>query len=93
MSLVVHGKSGTVTVPGAVLAEIAARAAESVTGVRARRRRVVDVETSTVVLEIAARRGDALQLVGERVQERVATAFRGMCGLEVTVNVAIEELA
>lgn len=93
MSLVVDGTNGTVSVPGAVLAEIATRAAESVTGVRVRRRRFVDVETATVTLEIAARRGDALQLVGERVQERVAAAFRGMCGLDVTVNVAIGELA
>ena len=93
MSLVVAGASGSISVPGAVLAEIAARAAESVTGVRVRRRRSVDVETATVSLEISARRGDALRLVAERVQEQVAAAFRAMCGLDVTVNVAIEEIA
>ena len=87
------GGAGSVSVPSAVLAEIATRAAESVTGVRVRRRRSVDVESGTVTLEIAARRGDALQLVGERVQEQVAAAFSGMCGLDVTVNLAIEELA
>ena len=93
MSLVVQGTSGTITVPGAVLAEIAARAAESVDGVRVRRRRSVDVEARTVKLGLAARRGEPLTSVGERVQEQVAAAFRTMCGLEMTVDVAIEELA
>ena len=92
MSLVVQGASGTITVPDTVLAEIATRAAESVDGVRVRRRRSVDVEARTVKLGVAARRGDALRSVGERVQEHVAAAFRTMCGLEVTVDVGIEEL-
>ncbi len=92
MNLVVRETGGTVTVPEAVLEEIASRAAESVDGVRVRRRRTVDVEAGTVTLGIAAGRGDALTSVGERVQEQVATAIRGMCGLDVTVDVAIEEL-
>jgi uncharacterized alkaline shock family protein YloU len=86
------GPSGTITVPGAVLSEIAARAAESVDGVHVRRRRSVDVEGRAVKLGLAARRGDALTSVGEHVQAQVAAAFRTMCGLDLTVDVAIEEL-
>jgi uncharacterized alkaline shock family protein YloU len=92
VSLVVQGPVGTVTVPGAVLETIAAKAAESVEGVRVRRRRTVDVEAGEVRLGIAARRGDVLSSVGEQVQEQVAGAIRAMCGLEVTVEVSIEEL-
>lgn len=92
MSLVVQGTSGTITVPGSVLAEIAAKAAESVDGVRVRRRRSVDVEARTVKLGVSARRGEPLTSVGESVQEQVAAAFRTMCGLDLTVDVAIEEL-
>jgi uncharacterized alkaline shock family protein YloU len=93
VSLVVQTGSGTITIPGAVLAEIASRAAESVAGVRVRRRRSVDVEARTVRLGLAVPRGEALAATGERVQEQVATAFREMCGLDLTVDVAIEELA
>jgi uncharacterized alkaline shock family protein YloU len=92
VNLVVRGAGGTITVPAAVLAEIATRAAEGVEGVRVRRRRSFDVETATVTLGIAAGRGDALTSVGERVQEQVATTVSAMCGLDVTVDVAIEEL-
>ena len=93
MSLVVESASGTITVPGTVLAEIAARAAESVEGVRVRRRRSVDVETRTVKLALTAGRNEPLTSIGAQVQEQVAAAFRAMCGLEMTVDVAIEELA
>ena len=93
MSLVVQGESGTITVPDAVLAEIASRAAESVEGVRVRRRRSVDIEARTVTLGLAAHRGEPLTSVGERVQDEVAAAFRTMCDLDLTVDVAIEELA
>jgi uncharacterized alkaline shock family protein YloU len=93
VSLVVQGGNGTITVPGAVLAEIAARAAEGVDGVRVRRRRTVDVEARIVKLGLSAGSSEPLLSVGRRVQEQVATAFRTMCGLDVTVDVAIEELA
>jgi uncharacterized alkaline shock family protein YloU len=93
VSLVVQGGSGTITVPGAVLAEIAARAAETVDGVRVRRRRTVDVDARTVKLGLVAGSGEPLLSVARRVQEQVAAAFRTMCGLDVTVDVAIEELA
>jgi uncharacterized alkaline shock family protein YloU len=93
VSLVVPGEGGSITVPDAVLVEIAARAAESVDGVQVRRRRVVDLDGGAVRLGLAARRGDPLASVGERVQEQVAAAFRAMCALDLTVDVAIEELA
>jgi uncharacterized alkaline shock family protein YloU len=92
VSLVVQGGSGSITVPSAVLAEIASRAAESVDGVHVRRRRSVDLEASAVKLGLAARRGESLMSVGERVQEQVAAAFQTMCGLDLTVEVAFEEL-
>jgi uncharacterized alkaline shock family protein YloU len=92
VSFIVEGESGTITVPGAVLAGIAERAAETVDGVHVRRRRA-DVETRTVTLGLTSRRGEPLTSVGERVQEQVVAAFLTMCGLAVTVDVAIEELA
>ena len=92
MSLVLEEAGGTITVPAAVLGEIAVRAAESVDGVRVRRRRSVDVDARTVTLGLAARRGEPLVSVGQRVQEQVANALSTMCGLELTVDVAIEAL-
>jgi uncharacterized alkaline shock family protein YloU len=92
VSLVVQGTSGSITVPGAVLTEIASRAAETVDGIHVRRRRSVDIEARTVKLGLAARRGEQLTALGGRVQEQVAEAFRTMCGLDLTVDVAIEEL-
>ena len=47
MTWVVTTDLGTVTVPDSVLAGIAARAAESVEGVRVRRRRTVDLEAAS----------------------------------------------
>jgi uncharacterized alkaline shock family protein YloU len=94
VSLVLSGPHGSITVPESVLVQIATRAAETVDGVRARRKRSVDVETRTVRLELAAERGgEALTAVGERVQDAVHAAFATACGLEVTVDVAFEELA
>jgi uncharacterized alkaline shock family protein YloU len=93
MSLVLQGSSGTITVPDSVLLQIATRAAESVDGVRVRRRRAIDVEARTVRLELAAGRGEPLASVGARVQETVAATMQAMCNLELTVDVAIEELA
>jgi uncharacterized alkaline shock family protein YloU len=92
MSLVVAGENGTITVPDAVLAHVATRAAEQVDGLQVRRRRSIDVEARAVRLEVAARRGEPLTAQGERVQEAVADAMRAMLGLDVTVDVAFEEL-
>jgi uncharacterized alkaline shock family protein YloU len=92
MTLVITNKAGTVTVPGHVLVGIAVRAAESVEGIRVRRRRSVDVERRHVRLSVAARRGEPLVELAERVQEAVAEALRGMCGIETMVDVAVAGL-
>jgi len=94
VSLVLQGALGTITVPESVLVQIAARAAETVDGVRVRRKRSVDVEARAVRLEVAAQRsGQTLAARGEQVQIAVAEALKTACGLEVAVDVAFEELA
>jgi uncharacterized alkaline shock family protein YloU len=92
MSLVVTTQAGTVIVPDGVLVGIAVRAAESVDGIRVRRRRAVDIEARHVKLAVSARRGEPLVEQGERVQEAVADAFQAMCGIETKVDVAVGEL-
>jgi uncharacterized alkaline shock family protein YloU len=89
MTLVVTNEAGSVTVPGHVLVGIAVRAAESVEGIRVRRRREVDVERLHVRLSVAARRGEPLVELAEGVQEAVAGALRAMCGIEMKVDVAV----
>jgi len=92
MTLVVTTGAGTVTVPDHVLVGIAVRAAESVEGIRVRRRRGVDVEHRQVRLSVAARRDEPVLELAERVQEAVASALRAMCGIEAKVDVAVGEL-
>ena len=92
MTLVLNGPHGTITVPDAVLLQVATRAAEGIDGLRVRRKRSVDVEARLVRLELAAQRGEALTTQGERVQEAVAAALKTTCGIDVTVDVAFEEL-
>jgi uncharacterized alkaline shock family protein YloU len=94
MTLVLTTEGGTVTVPGGVLGAIAVRAAESVDGIRVRRRRsaVVDVEARHVRLAVAARRGEPLVELGERAQDAVAAAFQAMCGIETRIDVELGEL-
>jgi len=89
MTLVLTEKAGTITVPGHVLVAIAVRAAESVEGIRVRRRRVVDIERRHVRLSVAARRGEPLVELAERVQEAVAGALQAMCGIDTKVDVAV----
>jgi uncharacterized alkaline shock family protein YloU len=93
MTLVHQGTNGTVTIPESVLVESAARAAESVAGVRVRRKRTVDVDAKLVRLEIDAPRTAPLVETGAAVQDAVATALADMCGLAARVDVAVEELA
>ena len=89
-----QGGSGTVTVPGAVLAEIAARAAEGVDGVRVRRRRTVDVDARTVKLGLAAGSGEPLLVRRPACPGAGRGAHSGRCAASTsTVDVAIEELA
>lgn len=92
MSLVVTSDAGSVTVPEHVLVGIAVRAAQSVDGIRVRRRRAVDVEGRQVRLSVAARRNEPLMELAERVQEAVASALRAMCGIDAKVDVAVGEL-
>jgi len=92
MTLVVTTEAGTVTVPDHVLVAIAVRAAESVEGIRVRRRRAVDVERRHVRLTVSARRGEPLVELAERVQESVAGALHAMCGIDTKVDVAVGAL-
>jgi uncharacterized alkaline shock family protein YloU len=92
MSLVLTSASGTVTVPDGVLVGIAARAAESVDGLRVRRRRTIDLEARAVRLSVAVRRGEPLLALAERAQDEVAAALQAMCGIDATVEIAIGEL-
>ena len=92
MTLVVSTEQGSVTVPDGVLVGIAVRAAESVDGIRVRRRRAVDVEAQIVRLTVAATRGEPLVELAARAQEAVAEALRTMCGIDARVDVAIGEL-
>jgi uncharacterized alkaline shock family protein YloU len=93
MTWVMTNELGTVTVPDAVLAGIAARAAESVDGVRVRRRRTVDVEAGAVRLAVAVRRGEPIVELAGHAQDAVASALRTMCGIEATVEISVGELA
>jgi uncharacterized alkaline shock family protein YloU len=93
MNLVFESGSGTITVPDSALLQIAVRAAESVDGVRVRRKRTVDVEGKAVRLEVAVHGNEPLVAAGEAVQRAVGGALATMCGLDLAVDVAIEELA
>ncbi len=91
MSLAFESGSGTITVPDAALLQIAVRAAEHVNGVRVRRKRTVDVDARIVRLEIGVHGNEPLVAAGEAVQRSVRDAVTTMCGLELAVDVAIEE--
>jgi uncharacterized alkaline shock family protein YloU len=93
MTLVLSTKHGAVTVPDAVLIGIAVRAAESVDGVRVRRRRAVDADSRVVRLGVSIRRGEPLVELASRAQEAVASAMSVMCGIDAKVEIAIGELA
>jgi uncharacterized alkaline shock family protein YloU len=92
VTFVVTTEAGSVIVPGHVLVGIAVRAAESVEGIRVRRRREVDIESRQVRLSVAARRGEPLLELAEGVQEAVASALRAMCGIDAKVDVAVGAL-
>jgi uncharacterized alkaline shock family protein YloU len=91
MNLELEARGGTIVVPEAVLLQIAARAAESVEGVRVRRRRAIDLKANTVRLGLAASGGEPLVVLGESVQTAVVDTMETMCGLTLAVDVAFEE--
>jgi uncharacterized alkaline shock family protein YloU len=82
----------SVTITDAALAQIIVGAAEQVDGARVRKRRGVQPQDGRVTLWLAARYGTILPELAREVQERVAEALRQMCGLDVHVDVTIEEL-
>ena len=93
MTLVRENARGTVTIPDSVLLQVVTRAAETVDGVRVRRKRSVDVESRAVRLEVTARRGEPLVPLAERVQEEVASALAAVCGLDASrVDVTIDDV-
>jgi uncharacterized alkaline shock family protein YloU len=93
LTLVRQSTSGTITVTESVLLQIVRRAAETVPGVRVRRKRSVEVDAQAVRLELTADHGVPLVPLAERVQEAVADALGTMCGMDETrVDVAIEDV-
>lgn len=98
MSFVVDETQGTITVTPSALADLVARAAETVEGAHVRRgRRRLDIDLSDgnarVRLELTARYGVALPELARDVQERVAQALATMCRVEVeAVDVSVEEV-
>jgi uncharacterized alkaline shock family protein YloU len=96
MSYVLPGDRGSITVTAAVLNDLVVRAAESVDGAQVRRGRrrlelTVADRHASVRLELSARYGAVLPVLARAVQERVADALAGMCGVEVdAVDVSVE---
>ena len=93
---VIEGDSGTITVPAGTMVAIVTRAAESVGGIKVRRRgvdlRVGDGE-ARVSLDVSARYGSVLPEVGHGVQEAVAGTLDRLCGLRASVvDLNVEEL-
>jgi uncharacterized alkaline shock family protein YloU len=98
VSYVLEETRGTITVTPSALAELVARAAESVDGAHVRRgRRRLDVDVTNggvrVRLELAAPYGVVLPELARDVQARVAEALATMCSVKVeTVDVSVEEI-
>jgi uncharacterized alkaline shock family protein YloU len=90
--------AGSITVSPAALTQIVVQAAELADGARVRRpRRGLELELVDgrvrVSLELVARLGTVLPDLAREVQERVAAALAGMCGVVVdSVDVSVEEL-
>ena len=98
MSYVLTDTRGSITVTPSALAELVVRAAEAVDGAgvrRGRRRLAIDVADghARVRLELSARYGVVLPQLARDVQERVAAALTGMCGVEVDgIDISVEEI-
>lgn len=98
MSLVVEEQQGTIMVTPSALADLVARAAETVDGAHVRRgRRRLEVDLSgggaRVRLELTARYGVVLPELARAVQATVADVLTTMCRVEVeAVDVSVEEV-
>jgi uncharacterized alkaline shock family protein YloU len=98
VSLVVEERAGTITVTPSALADLVARAAETVDGAQVKRgRRRLDVDVSDagtrVRLEMTARYGVVLPELARAVQSSVTDALTAMCRVEVqAVDVSVEEI-
>ena len=88
MSHVIDG----ITITDGALAQIVSKAAEQVDGVRVRRRGIA-FEEGRVSVSLASRYGTVLPQVARDVQERIAGALSSMCGLQVAVDVSVDELS
>ncbi|MEX2212256.1 MAG: Asp23/Gls24 family envelope stress response protein [Gaiellaceae bacterium] len=82
---------GTVTISPDVVVRVVQRSAEQVDGVKVQRRGV-EVDPGRVSIELAVRYGLVLPEVAHDVQQRVVESLRAMCGLDVEVDVTVEEL-
>ena len=95
---VIENEAGTIEITPGALAQVVVKAAERVDGARVRRPRrgleiAVDDGRVRVELELAAQVGFVLPELAREVQEHVAGALHGMCGLAVdAVDVSVEEL-
>jgi uncharacterized alkaline shock family protein YloU len=97
--LVLRRAHGTISVTPAALQRLVVAAAESVDGARVRRPRrgleltIAGGRSTEVSLAISAREGVVLPDLARAVQERVAAALAGSCGLDIArVDVAVEEI-
>jgi uncharacterized alkaline shock family protein YloU len=96
--VVQESAGGSIAIADAVLTQIVVQAAESIDGARvhrARRKLELEIEgrRAHVELELAVTYGKVLPDVARDVQEEVAHALRGMCGLDIaSIDVTIEEL-
>jgi len=90
--------SGSVSIADAALAQVVTQAVESVDGARllgGRHKSELELANgrARLSLTLAVAYGRVLPDVARAVQERVAEALRGMCGVEVSaVDVTVEEL-
>ena len=96
--VLVRDAAGSVTVTETALAHLIGQAVASVEGARlrkGRRRLGLEIEAghARAELELAVAYGSVLPDVARAVQQRVAEALAGMCGLVVDgVDVTVEEL-
>ena len=97
MSIELPGDGGTLTVSTGAVAQIVSRAAESVDGVRVRRRRRLDVSledgAARVALSLSLAYGLVVPEAAREVQEHVADVLGTMCGCPIAaVDIAVEGL-